>query len=75
MSFRRDLAKAVLAEVVSVTAAERARRLRSSARRDATGLYQAAKHGAADLADDISDHPQPVVDLIEAWWDRPKRRR
>ena len=75
MSFRRELAKAVLAEVVSAAAEDRARRLRASARRDAPGLYRDAKRGAARVADEVADDPQPVVDLIEALWDRPNDSR
>jgi hypothetical protein len=73
MSFRRELAKAMLAEVVSATAADRAQRLKESAQRDAPGLYRDSKRAVADVADGISDDPHPVVDLVEMWWDSQKR--
>jgi hypothetical protein len=75
MSFRRELAKAVLAEVVASTAADRAQRLRASARGDAPGLYRESKRAMAEVADGISDDPQPVVDMVEALWDGSRRRR
>jgi hypothetical protein len=75
MSFRRELARAVLAEVVASTAADRAQRLRRSARQDPAGLYRDSKRAMAGVADEISEDPQPVVDLLEAMWDGPRRRR
>jgi len=73
MSFRREFAKVILAEIVASTAADRARRLRASARRDSAGIYRDIKRGAADVSDEIADDPQPIVDLIEALWDSPRR--
>ena len=75
MSFRRELAKALLAEVVSSASANRAAQLRDAARQDPPGFYRDSKRAVAQVADEISQDPKPVVDLIEAMWDGPNHRR
>lgn len=75
MTFRRGFSKALLAEMVSAEAGNRAKRLRASARRDVPGLYRDSKRAAASLADEIAAGPEPVVDLIKAVWDRQNPNR
>jgi hypothetical protein len=78
MSLERELAKAVLAGVVSSAAATQAQRLRYSARQDPPGAYRESKRALADVADEVSENPRPAVNLLEALWDgstRGRRRR
>ena len=74
MSFRRELAKALLAEVISEVAASEGRKLRRSARRSSPGWGRDVRRSLARTSDDVADNPEPVVKVIEAWWDQPRRR-
>ena len=75
MSFRRDLAKAVLREVISAKAEGASRELRSSSRRNPPGLVRDSKRALAGVSDELSRDPTPVINLLEAWWDRPEPAR
>jgi hypothetical protein len=71
MAFRRELAKALLREIISAEAEEIARGFRSSARCEEPGLLRDSKLAIADAADGVAEDPAPLLKLIEAWWDRP----
>ena len=73
MTFRRELAKAILRGVISTQADKSAAGLRHSARRESPGLYREAKYALADAADSVAEDPDVVVKLIEALWDSPRR--
>jgi|HubBroStandDraft_2_1064218.scaffolds.fasta_scaffold268353_3 hypothetical protein len=74
MSFKRDFAEAVLSEIVGSIAENRTRNLRGSVRWDPPGAYSNSKQALGRAGDAISEDPGPVVELLEAWWDSPKRR-
>lgn len=75
MSFQRELAKAVLREIVSLKAEDASRSLRSSARSGRPGLVRDSKRALADVAEDVSNDPDRVVRLIESAWDGAATRR
>lgn len=75
MSFKRELAKALLREVVSDRATRAATSLRGSARREAAGLAKDSFKFLAEVSDEVAENPNPIVELIEAWWDAPRREQ
>lgn len=75
MSLLREIAKFALAQVVTDHATDRARRLRSSARRDPPGWTRSSKRTLAKVADGIADDPDIVVRIVEAWWDGERRNQ
>lgn len=73
MSFQREIAKALLRELVSDRAEQAANHLRASARRACSSWAGQSKRGLAEVGDAVSEDPDPVVELIEMWWDRRSR--
>ncbi|MCI4359778.1 MAG: hypothetical protein L3J95_05100 [Thermoplasmata archaeon] len=74
MSFRRELAKALLSEAISELAASEGDELRRSARRSPPGLGRDARRTLANASDELAHNPEPLVKAIEALWDQPRRR-
>jgi hypothetical protein len=73
MSLLRELAKAGLAIAISAKAEDAARDLRRSARRTHAGLGRELRYDLADVAEEISEDPGPLVRALEAEWDRSRR--
>ena len=75
MSFRRELAKALIREVVSDRASRASSSLRRSALREPTGLTKDSLQALAKASDELSENPDPIIQLLESWWDAPRREQ